>query len=514
MRRFGLLFADIALLLFATFSALVLRDNFEVSAARLSQSLTYFLATGIMALIVCPPTSLYRTVWRFGGVADYLRVAGATAAVAAGAVAITFAYNRMDGVARSLPVLQWLAGTVLLIGVRVLHQLHHAARQQRKAAGALLQPGSGTPAQTVLIVGVTRLAETYLQAIAEFVPGQIKVAGFIGQSERYVGRLIATYPVLGVPEQIEDILDRLDVHGISADRIVVACAFQGLSPEAQEALRHVERCRNIPLQDLAENLGLHCDSDEYPARGQERTHSQPSPAELHFEIEPYELKLLAQRPYWKLKRAADCIAALSLLTISSPVMLIVWALVMVSHGSPSVFWQQRPGLGGRPFRLYKFRTMRAAYAPDGRRLLDSERTSCIGSILRRLRLDELPQLLNILRGEMSFVGPRPLLPKDQSEAYRARLLVRPGLTGWAQVVGGRNIPPEDKAALDVWYVRHASLALDFEIAARTIPVVLFGERISFSLIEHAWRDLSESGVLKGELTSRIKNSLYVTPSRV
>src|SRR5208337_5259211 len=104
------------------------------------------------------------------------------------------------------------------------------------------------------------------------------------------------------------------------------------------------------------------------------------------------------------------------------------------------------------------------------------------------------QLFNILRGEMSFVGPRPLLPRDQPEAYRARLLVRPGLTGWAQVVGGRDISPEDKAALDVWYVRNASLALDIEIAIRTVPVVLFGERISVSLIERAWRDLSESGV--------------------
>jgi lipopolysaccharide/colanic/teichoic acid biosynthesis glycosyltransferase len=182
-------------------------------------------------------------------------------------------------------------------------------------------------------------------------------------------------------------------------------------------------------------------------------------------------------------------------------MLIASFLVAASLGVPILFWQQRPGLGGRPFRLYKFRTMRAAHDSEGRRLSESERTSRIGNALRRLRFDELPQLYNILRGEMSFVGPRPLLPRDQSAATQARLLVRPGLTGWAQVVGGRNIEPVEKAALDVWYVCHASLALDVEIALRTIPLVLTGEHVYFASIERAWRDLKERGVLK-EQTAR------------
>ena len=201
--------------------------------------------------------------------------------------------------------------------------------------------------------------------------------------------------------------------------------------------------------------------------------------------------MLAQRRYWKFKRVIDAAAAFVLLVICSPIILFTAALVAASLGFPVVFWQQRPGLGGRPFRLHKLRTMNSAHTRDGSRRSDRERTTLIGSVLRRVRADELPQLFNILRGDMSFVGPRPLLPRDQSAAYRARLLVRPGLTGWAQVVGGRDISAEDKAALDVWYVRNASLALDIEIALRTVPVVLFGERISASLIERAWRDLSE-----------------------
>jgi hypothetical protein len=110
---------------------------------------------------------------------------------------------------------------------------------------------------------------------------------------------------------------------------------------------------------------------------------------------------------------------------------------------------------------------------------------------------------------MAIIGPRPLLPCDQPDAYRTRLLVRPGLTGWAQVVGGRDISPEDKAALDVWYVRNASLALDLEIAMRTIPILLRGERISTPLIDRAWRELSEGGILRGDLAYKIGNSLRI-----
>jgi lipopolysaccharide/colanic/teichoic acid biosynthesis glycosyltransferase len=137
-------------------------------------------------------------------------------------------------------------------------------------------------------------------------------------------------------------------------------------------------------------------------------------------------------------------------------------------------------------------------------LLDHERLSPVGELLRRTRLDELPQLFNILRGDMSFIGPRPLLPRDQDVSHRARLLVRPGLTGWAQVVGGRAISANDKAALDVWYVKHASLWLDFKVVLKTIPIVLFGETISRHQIESAWSDLRTTAALSGGLSASKK----------
>jgi lipopolysaccharide/colanic/teichoic acid biosynthesis glycosyltransferase len=141
--------------------------------------------------------------------------------------------------------------------------------------------------------------------------------------------------------------------------------------------------------------------------------------------------------------------------------------------------------------------MRFAYDMDGRKLSDAERVTTVGVFLRFTRLDELPQLLNILRGDMSFIGPRPLLPCDQDPAYCARLLVRPGLTGWAQIIGGRAISPEDKAVLDIWYVRNASLYLDLKIALKTVPMVVFGETISRASIEEAWSELEEAGILRG-----------------
>jgi hypothetical protein len=152
------------------------------------------------------------------------------------------------------------------------------------------------------------------------------------------------------------------------------------------------------------------------------------------------------------------------------------------------------GARGRPFKLYKFRTMAAAHDSAGNCVPDEERLSAIGRILRRTRLDEVPQLYNILVGEMSFVGPRPLLPVDQPAAFAARLLVRPGLTGWAQVKGGRVISAADKAALDVWYARNASLALDLRILAETVPMVLFGERVCQQSIDRAWSELRCSGI--------------------
>ncbi len=178
-----------------------------------------------------------------------------------------------------------------------------------------------------------------------------------------------------------------------------------------------------------------------------------------------------------MKRAFDvCVAALGLVLLS-PVLAAIALLVRCTLGSPIVFRQQRPGLGARPFTLYKFRTMRQA----GPGVSDADRMTRLGMRLRSTSLDELPELWNVLRGDMSLVGPRPLLmqylPLYTPEQAR-RHEVRPGITGWAQVNGRNAISWKEKFRLDVWYVDHQSFWLDLRILARTVWRVLSREGIS------------------------------------
>ncbi len=185
----------------------------------------------------------------------------------------------------------------------------------------------------------------------------------------------------------------------------------------------------------------------------------------------------------------DAAVALLCLVGFSPIMVFVGIVVLLDCGSPMIFWQQRPGARGRPIKVLKFRTMGPARDGAGRALSDADRVSGVGRLLRRLRLDELPQILNVLSGDMSLVGPRPLLPVDQPSAPAARLQFRPGLTGWAQIKGGRHISSEDKAALDLWYIKNASFRLDMVILAHTVRMVLFGERVDRHAIHEAWQAL-------------------------
>jgi lipopolysaccharide/colanic/teichoic acid biosynthesis glycosyltransferase len=181
------------------------------------------------------------------------------------------------------------------------------------------------------------------------------------------------------------------------------------------------------------------------------------------------------------KRALDVVGAAVGLVVLSPLLLAIAIAVRVVHGSPVLFRQARPGRFGVPFELCKFRTMTDRRGPDGELLPDVDRLTRLGRFLRRTSLDELPELLNVLRGDMSLVGPRPLLleylPLYSAEQAR-RHEVRPGITGWAQVNGRNAQTWPDRFRLDVWYVDHASLRLDLEILGRTVTTVLGGEGIS------------------------------------
>jgi sugar transferase EpsL len=170
------------------------------------------------------------------------------------------------------------------------------------------------------------------------------------------------------------------------------------------------------------------------------------------------------------KRWCDCVLASIGLIILAPMLVLTGLAIRLAMGPPIIFRQQRAGLKGRPFILYKFRTMTDARDAQGNLRPDQERLSCLGRLLRKMSLDELPELVNVVRGEMSLVGPRPLLMKYLARYTMEQLRrheVRPGITGWAQLNGRNTLPWAERLAHDVWYVDNQSFWLDLRILIRT-----------------------------------------------
>lgn len=182
-----------------------------------------------------------------------------------------------------------------------------------------------------------------------------------------------------------------------------------------------------------------------------------------------------------MKACFDYVFATILFILLLPVFLVVMALIKIKMGSPVFFRQVRPGLHGKPFEVRKFRTMTLVKDEHQQYLPDAQRLTGLGQFLRKSSLDELPQLLNILRGDMSFVGPRPLLCEYlplYNEEQAKRHEVKPGITGWAQVNGRNSISWEDKFRLDCWYVEHQTFLLDLKILGLTVFKVFKSEGIN------------------------------------
>jgi lipopolysaccharide/colanic/teichoic acid biosynthesis glycosyltransferase len=181
-----------------------------------------------------------------------------------------------------------------------------------------------------------------------------------------------------------------------------------------------------------------------------------------------------------IRRLLDIVASATLLVLSSPVLALATLAVRLDSRGPALYRQRRAGLAGAPFDVLKLRTMVDGAEHIGAGLAVDEhdaRITRVGALLRRTSLDELPNLLNVLRGEMSLIGPRPTLPAQvaqYSERERGRLAIKPGITGWAQVNGRATLPWPERIELDLYYIEHRSLALDLKILWRTIAIVLGG----------------------------------------
>ncbi|MCE5149345.1 sugar transferase [Staphylococcus simulans] len=182
-----------------------------------------------------------------------------------------------------------------------------------------------------------------------------------------------------------------------------------------------------------------------------------------------------------LKRAIDLAIGSSVFLVSAPILVGASVAIAKSMGRPVLFKQQRPGLNGEPFYIYKFRTMTDARDDQGEFLPDEQRMTKVGSFIRKTSIDELPQLINVIKGDLSLVGPRPLLMEYlplYSDEQKKRHLVKPGITGWAQVNGRNAISWEAKFKLDVWYVENQSFKLDMYILYKTFINVLNRKDVS------------------------------------
>lgn len=489
MKRAKLILLELILISAATIFAVLLRENFELSTTRFESALPYIGVTVAVAAVVFPLSGVTWSVWRVSALHDYIMLSLATVVTIAISAALFFAFNGTGAIARSVPVLQAMSMIFLLIGARLFVRIRHSMR----ARPLQLAAGSRDSEKTVILFGTTRLAELYLRAAADLAAGQVRVVGILARQSAKVGRTLMGCEILGTALQMSKVCNDLETHGVEVSEICVAVPFSELDAAERAELERIENGTGIRITYLNEAL--------FDAGRERYWQSNTVEDRSAFALIDEQLDVLRNSSYWRWKRRFDVVLAASAIAILSPLMIVVGLLVALDVGLPIVFWQVRPGVGGRPFRLYKFRTMGASHGPDGKRRSDEERLSSFGRFVRQTRFDELPQLYNILVGHMSFVGPRPLLPKDQPVGALTRTLIRPGLTGWAQVNGGRDVSSADKVALDVWYILNANFRLDAEIAIKTIWMLVAGECVNERAAADAWMKLKSMGVTLPRQTS-------------
>jgi exopolysaccharide biosynthesis polyprenyl glycosylphosphotransferase len=312
----------------------------------------------------------------------------------------------------------------------------------------------------MIIVGTGRSAQFLLKTIMERPRCGILPVGFIEDRPEKVGERVCGLPVLGDSSRLEELIA---AHRIS---LVAVAGMNKKSPSLINTLIKASwrGCQLLDMPMIVEYL------------------TGTLPTGHISENWLFEWNLKSSKVYfWRIKRIIDLSLSIFFLIITSALFVIVALLVKLDSRGPVFFRQERLGQDGKPFEILKFRTMKtdAASGPTWTRDNDS-RITRLGKFIRKLRLDELPQLLNILRGEMSFIGPRPLVPPETNDGmpyFNYRLLAKPGLTGWAQVMYPEGLSLDttpEKVKYDLYYIKNMGLLLDLAILLKTIRIVLFG----------------------------------------
>jgi lipopolysaccharide/colanic/teichoic acid biosynthesis glycosyltransferase len=459
------------------FAALYLRNVDLVSADGMTVADGFALVSFAASLIALRLFRVSSTIPRYISVGDLLNLAKAVAAGALMTAFVLFTVTRLEGIPRSLPAVHAL---ILMTGLLVFRGLTSVFDRNRRRAD---WPHNAAPGNVILI-GLNDWSALLIKFLQGRTPKRWRVIALLDKEPRWFGRSVNGVLIFGPPTHLEPLVEEFAAHGVRADRVVVGSGVDELSNDELAKLKGVCKRRNLDLV-FAPQLLAH-QAIECAGRSAHR--------DRDFLLGTSFPPGLFPSPYFRFKRFLDVLGALSLLLLILPLLMLSALLVFLDVGSPVLFWQQRSGLNGRELQLYKLRTLRAPFDRRGQRIPEEGRLSWIGRLLRQSRIDELPQLLNVLVGDMSLIGPRPLLPRDQPSGSEVRLTVRPGITGWAQVNGGTSLSPTEKEALDVWYIRNVSLWLDLRIIGMTVLTLLRGERRSEEALAQAqYLETAEAG---------------------
>jgi lipopolysaccharide/colanic/teichoic acid biosynthesis glycosyltransferase len=422
------------------------------------------LATSLFAFRLFRISS---TIPRYISVGDLLNLTKAVVVADLLTTMALFTLTRLDGIPRSVPAIHALilgAGLLLSRGLAtVLAKYCSQAARPRKTA-----------VMNMILIGLSDWSALLLKLLQAHAPDRWRVIALLDEEPRCFGRSVNGVQVFGPPAHLESLVEEFAAHGVQTDCVVVGIEAGELSKDALAKAQSVCARRNLDFVFASDLFTL--------GSAESACHTARRASDFGLSCPP--LPDFALTPYHRLKRFFDIVAALILILWLLPLLMIAVALVFLDVGSPVMFWQQRAGRGGRELQLYKLRTFRFPFDRGGQRIPDARRVSWIGRLLRKTRIDELPQLLNVLVGDMSLIGPRPLLPQDQP-ANSLRLIVRPGITGWAQVNGGTLLSPREKEALDMWYIRNASPWLDLRIIGMTALILIRGERRSEKALAEA-----------------------------
>ena len=457
---------DACFALLSPLLALWVRDAPVLSAVSFSLFL-YWACCTIFSLLAFSIFRLEHKGLRYFSVDDILDIAKAVVVAEILTAAALFSFTRLEGIPRSTLFIHALILAVALVAARTIAHFEHGQKR------AIRRPSK---TKYVVVIGSNYLSSAFIKWLEtnEIEPKQ--VMAILDDRKEVMGQKISGVQVLGNPLQLKQTVEEFSIHGVKVDEVIVSNGENQLTKPVLAELRRICRQKEIELTFLPQLF--------------HSTFRQDS------NIEPAELQQAPTFPissYFEVKRVLDFAFALLFTVLLSPVFLCVSALVAIDVGTPLVFWQRRLGEGGRGFQIYKFRTMQSPFDRLGESLPERRRLSAIGHLLRKTGLDELPQLLNVLVGDMSLVGPRPLLPEDQPADPTIRLMVRPGITGWAQVNGGKQITNDEKGDLDEWYIRNASPWLDLRILLLTCRYVFIGNRANMSPSTNA-----KSGAKAGE----------------